>query len=191
MGKRIINDAKLLEMFESGNFNQKELARLFNVSGAAICKKLKRLQAELPPSLEALTVKEQKFCLEVASGETQTNAALKSFDCGSRNSAKAMGAKLMQKPALQVAISELLEECGMDRRYRLQKLRNHIENRDPNVSLKALDQSWKVEGMYGDEGKNINVGVQIDINEVRDTLTKLLEHPLYDPDWVDGDEEKA
>jgi hypothetical protein len=43
-----------------------------------------------------------------------------------------------------------MEYHGMGRSYRVQKLKTHVDHRDPNISLKALDQSWKIDGSYRD-----------------------------------------
>ena len=37
---------------------------------------------------------------------------------------------------------------GLTKSYRVQKLRKQVDNRDPNVSLKALDQTFKIDGSY-------------------------------------------
>jgi hypothetical protein len=59
-----------------------------------------------------------------------------------------MGWQLMQKGDIQTAVAELMQEEGLTRRYRVQKLRTHIDHPDPNVSLKGLDQAWKLDGAY-------------------------------------------
>jgi predicted transcriptional regulator len=143
---RKIDDAVMLEMIEEGK-SQKEVAEHFEVSPAAVCKKLKKYPP-LPESLEKLTDKQQKFALEVASGKTQTQAALASFECGSMDSAKSLGGKLMKKPDILTAVAEIMQTEGLNRTYRVRKLKQHVDARDPNVSLKALDQSWKLDGAY-------------------------------------------
>lgn len=59
-----------------------------------------------------------------------------------------MGSQLANKDDIQKAISELMQEEGLTRRKRVQVLKDHVLAKDPNVSLKALDQSWKLEGLY-------------------------------------------
>lgn len=39
----------------------------------------------------------------------------------------------------------------MDRSYRVGKLKQHVDNKDPGISLKALDQSWRLDGAYQEE----------------------------------------
>lgn len=150
----------LLKMIKEGK-NQKECAKHFGVSPVAVCKKLKRL---LPPpkSLENLTEKEKKFAIEVAKGKTATQAALNSFDVSSMNSAKVIGSQLMGKPEIKMAIEELMEYHGLTRSYRIVKLKDHVDHADPNVSLKALDMSFKLDGTYAPEKhQSVSATVQI------------------------------
>ena len=145
---RKTNDEEILRLLREGR-NQKEIAKHFNVSPAAICKRVKRLQPiEEPESFKNLSQKEKKFALEIAEGKTQTEAALNSFDVTSRDSAKSIGSELMAKPDIQMAVSELMQQEGLTKRYRVRKLKEHIDHKDPNVSLKGLDQSWKLDGEY-------------------------------------------
>ena len=154
---RKTDDRKILEMLEEGK-SQKEIAEFFNVSPAAICKRVKKINAVLrvEKSLEGLTDKQKKFALTVANGESATNAALSSFDCNSRDSAKTVGKELMRRDDINAAISTLMQEEGLTRRYRVQRLKSHIDHPDPNVSLKGLDQSWKLDGAYAEE-KHVHV----------------------------------
>ncbi len=153
MGKRIINDDTLLEMLKDGR-TQKEAAEFFGVSAAAVSKRLRRL-TPLPDSFENLSEKEKKFALEIAEGKSQTQAAFDSFEVSSRASAKALGNQLMKKPSVNAAIAELMDWHGLTRSHRVQRLKNHVDNVDPNVSLKALDQSWKLDGAYQEEKPEI------------------------------------
>jgi predicted transcriptional regulator len=155
---RITDDDIILEMLKAGK-TQKEIAKHFSVSPAAICKRVKKL---LPPpeSLQELTEKEQAFAVAISKGMTQTDAAMTAFDVTSRASAKSLGCTLMTKPDIQVAVSELMQQQGLTRTYRVQKLKQHVDNRDPNVSLKALDQSWKLEGAYTETRVNLNINYE-------------------------------
>ncbi len=151
MNHRKIDDQKLLEMVTAGKKGV-ECAAFFGVSSAAITKRLKLLQPP-PKSLETLTPKEQKFCVEIANGKTQTEAALNSFECGSRESAKVIGSQLMAKPEIETAIADLMAEAGLTKRYRLQRLKQHVDDQRADISLKALDQSWKLDGSYQNPGQ--------------------------------------
>jgi len=145
---RKTDDSIIVEMLKQGK-PQKEIAEYFNVSPAAICKRVKRLQPiEEPESFKNLSQKEKKFALEIVEGKTQTQAAMNSFDVTTRDSAKNIGSQLMAKPDIQMAVSELMQEEGLTRRHRVKRLKDHVDHADPNVSLKALDQSWKLDGAY-------------------------------------------
>jgi hypothetical protein len=155
---RKTNDEEILKMLKEGK-TQKEIATHFGVSPAAICKRVKRL---LPPpaSLEQLTPKEQRFCLEKAKGQTATDSALKSFDVTSRESAKVIGSQLMKKDNVQTAIKDLMEFHGLTGSYRILKLKGHVDNRDPSVSLKALDMSFKLDSSYPPT-KSVNMNAEV------------------------------
>jgi len=148
---RKTDDSMIVEMLKEGK-PQKEIAEYFNVSPAAICKRVKRLRPiEEPPSFKDLSQKEKKFVLEIAEGKTQTQAAMNSFDVTTRDSAKAMGHELVGKNDIKRAIQEVLQECGLTKRYRIEKLKTHVDAKDPGISLKALDQTHKLARDYPPE----------------------------------------
>ena len=155
---RKTHDETILKMLDEGK-TQKEIAKHFGVSGAAISKRVKRLRQ--PKVLEKLTPKERNFAEEVAKGSSKTHAAMISYDCGSREGGRALGGQLMTKPDIRTAVAELMQIHGLTKGYRVQKLKKHIDHADPNVSLKALDQSWKLEGAYAAE-KHIHVTTDAD-----------------------------
>ena len=81
-------------------------------------------------------------------GKTATQAAFNSFEVSSRDSAKVIGSQLMKKDNVQTAIKDLMEFHGLTGSYRILKLKGHVDNRDPHVSLKALDMSFKLDSSY-------------------------------------------
>ena len=194
---RITDDETILQMLKDGR-TQKEIAKHFGVSPPAICKRVKKI---LPPpeSLQDLTEKEQAFAMAISKGMTQTDAAMTAFDVTSRVSAKSLGCTLMTKPDVQVAVADLMQQQGLTRIYRVRKLKQHVDNRDPNVSLKALDQSWKLEGAYTEKHVNLNINYEdydktiealdAEIAELEETL---LQHaggnfgPELTPDETDS-----
>lgn len=145
---RKINDHELIQMSESGT-SQQAIAIHFNVSPAAVCKRLKRLR--LPDSMSALTQKEQKFAVAILEGKSQTAAAAQAFDCGTLDSAKSFGHNLMKRDDIKLAIQDIMREEGLTRRYRIKRLRHHVDAQDPNISLKGLDQCWRLDGSYSPE----------------------------------------
>ena len=173
---RKTDDHEILQMLNEGK-KQKDIAAHFQVSPAAICKRIKRLANQLPESFENLTEKKKKFVLAISEGKTQTQAALNSHECSSLDSAKSMGYQLMQKPDIQIAVAELMQETGLTRRYRVQKLKSHIDHPDPNVSLKGLDQSWKLDGAYTDNHVHVHTNYQdiVKTQEIYDQRIKAFE----------------
>ena len=149
MGQRKVDDNIVLQLLREGK-SQKQIAEHFNVSPVAICKRLKKILPK-PKSLFNLTPKEHKFAMAVAEGKSRTQAALDSFDVSTRASAKAMQNALMQKDDVKIAIAELMEIYGLTRGYRISKLKSHVDHVDPNISLKAIDQTWKLDGSYSPE----------------------------------------
>lgn len=162
---RKIDDTKLLEMHKAGT-PQKDIAAFFQVSPAAICKRLRRLLPK-PVSLEALTEKEQRFCQEIAKGKTQTQAALASFDVSSRESAKVIGSALMSKEEIRRAVQELLER-HLPRERRIKRLADLANHADPGAALKALDIGFKLGEDYPEKGANIENNIallHVDLSE--------------------------
>jgi predicted transcriptional regulator len=184
-----INDETMLQMIDDGS-TQKEIAAHFGVSPAAVCKRLKKYPP-LPKTVINLTDKEQRFAIEMANGSTQTKAALASYECGSMDSAKNIGSKLMKRSDIKTCVAEIMQAEGLTRTHRVRKLKQHVDNRDPNVSLKALDQTFRLDGAYNDI-HIINVGpspVEIyhnltdRINEIR----KMLGEDVIDAEFEEAD----
>jgi hypothetical protein len=163
MRKRLTDDNIILKMLKEEK-TQKEIAQHFGVSPVAINKRIKRL-IPLPESLQRLTEKEQRFCVEKAKGQTATQAVMDSFEVTSRESAKVIGSQLMAKPEIQTAITDLMEYHGLTKSYRIQKLKNHVDNRDPNVSLKALDMSFRLDNSYP-PSRNVNINIDIPLPDL-------------------------
>ena len=166
-----INDRQLLEMIDAGK-QQQECAAFFGVSGAAVCKRLKRLRpGPRTAVLDKLTEKEERFALAVAGGCTVTDAALQSFDCTSRDSAKTIGHRLAKDADIQEAISVLMAETGLTRRHLITRLKQHTDHDDPAVSLKAVDMGLKLTDSYPTQ-KRMNIEFQVAVAPV--TLERYL-----------------
>jgi predicted transcriptional regulator len=163
MRTKKIDDYKLVEMLKQGK-QQKEIAHIMGVSEPAISQRLKKL---LPPpdSLKDLTEKEQKFIIAKAKGKTNTDAALASYEATSRESAKSIGSQLMDRPEIRKAIDDLMELRGIGREFRIDKLGQHMKNRDPNVSLKALDLGFKLANDFPPL-RSFNLNANVDITPV-------------------------
>jgi transposase len=173
MRQKLINDNQLLEMYRAGKL-QREIAEHFKVSPVAISKRLKRLLPQADDVLDKyrLTKKEKNFVVQKAKGKSNTQAALETYEAKSRTTAKVIGSQLMEKENVKLAIDELMDVHGLTKSYRVSRLRDHVDNRDPNISLKALDQTWRLDGSYKpeDEGDRYNVLI---INQIKDLQARM------------------
>lgn len=159
---RKIDDKILLEMIDGGAM-QTECAERFAVTPAAVCRRLKRLRPPpLPEAVTKLTDKQAKFAVLVASGETLTQAAFDSYECGDRLAAKSIGAKLNQNPEVREAIDVLLKETGLTRRHLFTRLRQHTDHDDPAVSLRAVDMGLRLTDSYP-ATKSVNLNLNADV----------------------------
>lgn len=148
MSMKKIDDEVLTKMIAEGK-PQREMARLFDVSDAAISKKIKRLtQAAPPESFAGLTSKKKKFVLAKLEGKSNTAAALDAYNCGSVESAKTIGSKLAGDPDVSTAISDLMHQEGIGRRYRVKRLRDVINAADLGIVTRGLDMANKLTGDY-------------------------------------------
>jgi hypothetical protein len=144
--RKIVNDIKLEELFKQGK-SLKEIGRELGVSHVAVFKRVKRLGlVRLPESLENLTDKQRAFVVAVASGQSRTSAVMQTYDVTTRESAKALQKTLMKDPAIATAITDLMESKGIGRDYRVEKLKEHLDSKDPVISLKSLDMAFKISG---------------------------------------------
>lgn len=190
MRQKLINDDELVELLKQGK-NQKEAASYFGVSEAAISKRVKRILP--PPDLDkyGLSEKQKAFVTEKARGASNTGAAMKAYNCKDRASAKTLANTLMKDPDVKASISELMDFHGMGRSYRVGKLKNHLDNRDPNISLKALDMSFKLDGSFIERRMNLNVNthsfidVPVNIDEYRGWDKKSVEWIQKIKQWMD------
>lgn len=160
MVKKIDNE-KMLQMFKEG-IPQKDMALHFGCSCPAICKKLKRLLPAPESVLDKYNFTEQQkqFVIEKAKGKNNTQAALTSYETGSMQAAKVIGSNLMQKPEIQQSIAELMDGCGLTRQYRIRRLKQHVDSALPDISLKGLDMSFKLDNSYPPQRFfNLNVDI--------------------------------
>ena len=155
-----IDDEILHKMIEEGR-PQREMARFFGVSDAAISKRIKRLnQSEPPESFKALSPGEKKFVIAKLEGKSGTAAALHAFNCGSIESAKTIGSRLSGDPDVQKAVHDLMHEEGIGRRRRVQRLRDVIEAKDLGIVAKGLDMANKLTGEYAPEKVDVSLEPQ-------------------------------
>jgi predicted transcriptional regulator len=163
MRVRKTDDQEILRLLQEGK-NQKQIAQHFGVSPVAIHKRIKRLAP--PPefkTFDLLTDKEKKFVLGKVEGKTNTQAAMKSYECSSLESAKVIGSQLMSKAEIEMSITELMSYCGIDKPYRIRRLKQIIDSSDLNVAHKGLDMSFKLDGSFAPEKHLHGVVSDVDI----------------------------
>jgi hypothetical protein len=155
--RKIIDDRKLLEMRKEGK-SQKEISEFFKVSPVAISKRLKRLIPSLNSILDKypLTDQQKSFVVQKAKGKTNTQAALDSYEVTSRKSAKAIGSENMAHPVVNMAYKDIMDNIGLSNWNRTLRIKDHVYDPDPNVSLKALDMTFKLDGSYKTEEDKTN-----------------------------------
>lgn len=156
-----IDDGELLQMLEAGA-TQKEAADRFGVSEAAVSQKLRRLRKQITHAavLEPLSDQQRHFVAEVCSGARQTEAALASYNC-LPDSAKAIGNKLMKDEKIRRAIDVIMEEQGLSREHLIRRLRQHVDDVDAQVSLRAVDMGLRLHDAFPVQ-KRANVNLNID-----------------------------
>jgi len=167
--KKITDDDVLLRMHAEGA-GLKKIAQHFGVSAVAVFKRLKRLTAasviEDVQKKHGLTDKELSFAIEKARGKSNTQAVLSSqYEVSSDQSAKVIGSQLMDKPEIVRAIDDLMNQHGLTKSYRIGKLKKHVDNNDPVVSLKALDMSFKLDQSYPPQ-RSINLNLDMPVSPV-------------------------
>src|SRR3972149_7714147 len=194
MIQRKTNDQEILRLLQEGK-NQKQIAQHFGVSCAAVCKRIKRL-APPPdmPHFNHLTDKEKKFVLGKVEGKNNIQAVTKSHDVTSKKSAKSMASQLMGKPEIQISITELMDYCGIDKPYRIRRLKQIIDSSDLNIAHKGLDMSFKLDGSYAPQ---VYIGLTREdyLNEIekiddRSAEIQSLKKLLNIPEGEERSEEK-
>jgi len=178
---RKTDDSKILELLRAGK-NQVAIAKELGVSPVAIHKRLKKIMPPVP-SLEGLTPKQKRFCELVAEGKSRTTAAMEAYDVSSRNSAKALQSELMDNPKIGESIEALMDYHGLTRSHRVKRLKGLVDHVDPNVSLRALDQSWKLDGYPKSEtGPAAKPNVVINLN--KEELNLILDGLRHLPEGL-------
>uniref|UniRef100_A0A7V3KMK4 Uncharacterized protein n=1 Tax=candidate division WOR-3 bacterium TaxID=2052148 RepID=A0A7V3KMK4_UNCW3 len=181
MRARKIDDSKLLALLKEGKL-QKDIAREFKVSEPAITKRLRKLFPEkyqMPDEFKNLTVREKKFVLAKAQGKSNADAVIDAgYNVVDRRSAKSLGTRLMAKEEVRISIDAALNQVGLTRLYRAQKLRQFVDSIDPVIGLKALDMSMKAGGDYesnSSESKKPIIYISAQKLAILDEAQRLIE----------------
>ncbi|MCX5806592.1 MAG: terminase small subunit [Proteobacteria bacterium] len=156
-----VNDDELLKMLDD-KIPQKDIAKHFGVSNGWITKRKQLLQTPEPENFSKLTEQQRCFVIEKVKGRSNVDAAFTAYNATSRDSARNIASDLMQKDEINLSIRELMENHGLTRIYRIKRLKQHVDNKSPDISLKALHQSWQLGGDYAPtQTKNLNLNVDV------------------------------
>ncbi len=173
---RRTDDLKILELYAEGK-TQKEIGEVFGVTDVAISLRLKKilplvkvvkekrflsrepLDMQLLQDLKnANTVQEE---VHTQCPKTANENNIISPEHNGNNDSNTVMDVVDVEPEEVRELGDLMSACGLNKEYRLQRLKRCIDHPDPGVVLKALDQSWKLDGSYHND-KNINItGINI------------------------------
>lgn len=139
-------EAKVLQLHKEGyhpkyiamqtNLNEEEVRNTINGKIAALTRRF------------ALNNAEEKFVKELARGKTNEEAAKLALGAKKGSDARTRAAMMVRSDNVKMAIRELMEEAGIGRKWRIDKLAEHMDSVAPEVSLKALDIGFKLADDY-------------------------------------------
>jgi hypothetical protein len=69
-----------------------------------------------------------------------------------------------------------MEQEGMGRHYRVKKLKSHVDNADPSISLRALDMSFKLADDYP-ANRNMNLNANVEATKTFIDLSMYSNYP--------------
>ena len=160
-----------VERIDAGELTQKEAAEMLGISPPGLHKKISKYKRQQPPaSLLELSERKQVFCQAKAALMTNKDAARLAFPDAKETSLPVIASQIMAEPNAQVAIHDLMARNGIDRNFRVSRLKDVICSPDLNIAVKGLDQSWKLTGEYAAEKLDIAV---TDI-EIRNLISSLV-----------------
>src|SRR5215475_12572057 len=127
----------------------------------------------------ALSVKQRRFVAEYARSGNGTQAALAAYDTDDPHTAHAIASENLRKPAIQDAVTELLDAGGLSDE-KLLAIHAHYPglctSSDPRLKalgLKALDMAYRLKGAYAPERHRIEAVPQIPA-EALEQMTRVL-----------------
>jgi phage terminase small subunit len=187
---RKIDEREFLELLDNG-MHPAAIARHFNVTPAAITKKLKKYRPS--PAVQKYTRKRkhdeepeasgkrysEKKALYVEArldGKKPTQAAMVAYDCKSPESAKVIGSNLENDPLVKRAITDCLLDVGVTPGYRASKIKTILDGDSVDYQLRALDHTAKLCGDYTVKVEIESVDYHVireDIRSIEDETTRL------------------
>lgn len=171
-----VDDEKLLALLEQG-IPQKEIAKRLGCVPSYITKRKRQLIATTndEPEADTLTESQRKFCIAKAQGKTNIEAATEAYRVTSPESAKVMASVLMKRDEIQKTIGELLDQNGLTRDACVKQLKQLVYSKDGNVSLRSLDQVWRLQGLYQETPARVEVDIkvlQFDLNKAYEAMKR-------------------
>lgn len=165
-GNKVVSDEVLIKLSLEGKLRS-EIAREVGLTFMAVDKRLKRLDNEIKKARiikeSGITVEEGEFCKKLVSGHGYGPAMVAANPNLSPISARSIGEKLFKERSdIKAVIRELMELKGIGLSRRIERLGEHVEAKDPGISLKALDMSFKLDGSLISEvhtQTTVNVGI--------------------------------
>jgi hypothetical protein len=102
----------------------------------------------------SLTIKQRRFVRTYVETGNGTQAAVIAYDTDDPHTAHSIASENLRKPAIQVAVAELLDANGLSDR-KLAELHAHYlglaysdDVQEKALGLKALDMAYKLKGAY-------------------------------------------
>jgi len=163
-------------MHEEGR-SLKEIGKYFGCSSVAVHKRLKRLLSTVKVaevlSEHGLSGQQAEYALLRGQGLKPKQAALALCDVTTDDSARNRASQLENAGGVREAIVKLLD-LHLPREHRIKKLRSLVDSKFEDVSLRALDQSWKLGDEYPNQRVNLNVSVDADEAMITARLKHLM-----------------
>jgi len=145
-------------------------------------KKGRVLPLALPECFKSMDLPHQKFAVLSLEGKSGVDAAMEAFEMTNRDSAKAVASREKKTEQYKRSITELMNIHGLTPENRIKQLRKLVFSQDGNISLRALDQTWRLDGSY--QPTEINVGISYNPEALRDRMQELRQM-LQDAETID------
>jgi hypothetical protein len=192
---RLINPELALEMKQAGK-NNREIAEYFHVSRPAVVQCLQRLlpsEAEKILDESGLTVPMKKFCVAQASGQTRTQSVLAGYETTDKSSISTIACDLMKDERIVDCISRLMLANGLDRNYKIRRLKQHVDSQDGMLSMRALDTAFRLTDDFpANKSLNLHGDVTPALNAISELARRILARQPIECEVidvsVDGDE---
>jgi hypothetical protein len=138
-----------LERVKRGEMSQKEVAVKHRCAESYITRiKKGSLPLVEPESMKLLSEEDKRFVFAKVEMKYGADAAEAVYQVQNRNSAKALACMKMKDPLIRASVVELMDMRGLTKDDRIQQLKKLVFSKDGNISLRALDQTWRLDGSF-------------------------------------------